>query len=383
MGMQRHNAMAGFSTMAERPRALALRPLQLMIIVVALSTELGRSQPSIDGGRGDLPGMKQDMFDQVNRASKNRNQQRMGKAPPDCPKSDKMTPFMSMAFVGADLFVRLDSSEGTCHKLISVGGANLTELRNASLTCGPVGEWKKRIAEEMSAVFFQGGFEWVKNDNESIEVVTEEGTFQTEVSEAKYAQMMECWKAACGCEQANNPKMKIILFSLLICALGGLSYDSVKLALESFKETKPPKHVVSKKGHKMVEVAIQHRHICDKCGKTGTSYQCSGGSNYDLCTDCYKAERKKVKAKYREWLEKHPEDEDAKKKSKDEDKDKDDDDAKNAASGSEAGDKKDSKKESEPESDAPNSSEADKDGTTPQRSGDEEADDEKNEEEEK
>lgn len=183
--------------------------------------------------------MRQDIFDQVNRASKNRNQQRVGKAPPECPKADKMTPFMNIAFVGGDVFVRPDSPEGRCQRLISVGGANLTELRKAALTCGPPGEWKYRIVEEMSAVFFQGGWEWVKGDNEIIEVVTEEGTFQTKVSEAKYAQMMECWKAACGCEQADNPIMKIFMFLLLICALGGLSYDSVKL----FSGGKtPPKH---------------------------------------------------------------------------------------------------------------------------------------------
>jgi hypothetical protein len=344
-------------------------------MVVALCVDLAASQPNIDGGRGDLPGMKQDMFDQINRQKKGQ-QQRQGKGPPDCPKSDKMTPFASLCFTGGDLFVRMDALEGTCHKLLSIGGANLTVLRNASLTCGPAGEWKKRVAEEMSMVFFQGGLDWVRNENETIEVITEEGTFQAEINEAKYATMMDCWKRGCSCEQANNPKMKIILFTLLMCALGGVSYDSFKLAWEQFRGAKPSKHVECKKGHRMVEVKEQYSHICDICRKSGTTYQCTASCNYDMCKVCYKAAKKKQRAKYKEYLEKHPEDEDNKKKDKDDD-DKDDDDAKKDGgdSQSEAGDKKDSKKESEAESDAPPSSEADKDGAT----GDEKAKSEKSE----
>merc|ERR1712190_45058 len=94
---------------------------------------------------------------------------------------------------------------GACQRLITVGGANYSMLINSSRTCGPAGEWKKRIAEELSAVFFQGGLEWVKSENETIEVITEDGTFQVEVNEARYATMEECWARACGCEQANNP----------------------------------------------------------------------------------------------------------------------------------------------------------------------------------
>merc|ERR1719252_286962 len=99
---------------------------------------------------------------------------------------------MTLAFAEGELFVRLEATEGPCHKLISVGGANLTELKNASKTCGPAGEWKKRIAEEMSAVFFQGGLDWVKSENETIEVVTDAGVFEAAVSEAKYEVMLEC-----------------------------------------------------------------------------------------------------------------------------------------------------------------------------------------------
>lgn len=353
------------------------------LAVVALSAHIAFSQPNIDGGRGDLPGMKQDMFDQVKKNKQNGGR-RPSKGPPDCPKSDKMSIFTSMSFGHGEVFVRLNSSEGPCHRLVSIAGANYSVLTNASQTCGPAGEWKKRVAEEMSAVFFQAGLDWVKNENDTLEVIVEvigedgvvtEQAFEAEVSEAKYAELMECWKKSCGCEQAANPKMKMVLFALLLCAVGGLGYDSFKLGMESFSGKKPPKHVLSKKGHKMTEVAFAYSHICDICRKTGTSYQCSGGSNYDMCKTCYKAAKKTAKAKLKAWLEKHPEDPDNNKKSKDED----DDDDKKEDSQSEAGDKS-TKKESEAESGA--GSEAEK-SDTPATTGDEKAKSEEEEKEEK
>jgi len=359
------------------------------LAAVALCTTIVTSQPNIDGGRGDLPGMKQDMFDQV---KKNKGKKPgMGKGPPDCPKSDKMAAFTSVAFTNGEVFVRLDASDGPCHKLISIGGANHSVLKNASLTCGPVGEWKKRIAEEMSMVFFQGGLDWVRSENETVEVITEqcEGevctnhTIETMVTEAKYEELLQCWAKSCGCEQANNPKMKIILFSIFLCALGGLGLDSFKLAWESFKGGKPPKHVQCKKGHRMVEVAFAYSHICDICRKTGTAYQCSVTCNYDMCKACYKAAKKKARSKFKLWIEKHPEDEDAKKGASKDD-DEDDENKKNDDSQSEGGDKKDTKKESEAESDAqPDGSEADKDDTSA-TTGDEKAkSDDKSEEDDK
>merc|ERR1719215_348043 len=316
----------------------------------------------------------------------------MGKGPPDCPKSDKMSAFTSMAFTSGELFVRLDASEGPCHKLISIGGANHSVLKNASLTCGPVGEWKKRVAEEMSMVFFQGGLEWVKSENETIEVITEQcvddvctnHTTVTEINEAKYQELLQCWSRSCGCEQANNPKMKIVLFMIFLCALGGLGFDSFKLAWEKLKGSKPSKHVLCKKGYRMVEVNFAYSHICDICRKTGTCYTSSLAScNYDMCKSCYKAAKKKARAAWKAWLEKHPEDEEAKKLAKKGDKDDSDDDAKKEDSQSDAGDKKDAKKESEAESDAQPDTEAEKDDT-PATTGDEKAkSDDKSEEDDK
>lgn len=39
------------------------------------------------------------------------------------------------------------------------GGANASALFDAARTCGAAGEWKRRVAEELSAVYFVGGWE--------------------------------------------------------------------------------------------------------------------------------------------------------------------------------------------------------------------------------
>eukprot|EP00416_Gambierdiscus_australes_P035548 CAMPEP_0171095422 /NCGR_PEP_ID=MMETSP0766_2-20121228/43161_1 /TAXON_ID=439317 /ORGANISM="Gambierdiscus australes, Strain CAWD 149" /LENGTH=325 /DNA_ID=CAMNT_0011554227 /DNA_START=197 /DNA_END=1174 /DNA_ORIENTATION=+ len=211
----------------------------MALVFIAITTPAS-TQANIDGGRSDLPGMKQDIFDQVQKNKKSGPAPR-GKGPPECPKSDKMSPFVGLAFASGEMYVRINGTEGSCQRLITVAGANYTVLANASKTCGPAGEWKKRIAEELSAVFFQGGLEWVKSEGEVLEVVTEEGTFQAVVSEEKYKEQLECWKRGCSCEQAKNPKMRMIFMAVLVICVGGLSYDSLKLAWEKVRGKKPPK----------------------------------------------------------------------------------------------------------------------------------------------
>jgi len=280
--------------------------------------------------------MKQDIFDQVQKNKKSGGQPQRGKAPPDCPKSDKMSPFFGLAFASGDVYVKVNSTEGKCARLITIAGANYSELTNASRTCGPAGEWKKRIAEELSAVFFQGGLDWVKSENETLEVITEEGTFQAIVSEEKYAEQAECWKRGCGCEQANNPKMRMVFLAVLVISVGGLGFDSFKLALDKVRGKKPAKHVECKKGHRMTEVKLAYSHHCDVCGKSGTTYQCAVNCNYDMCKKCYKEAKKTTKAKWKEWLEQHPEEKEKEKKDKadkEEDEDKDDGDEKESTKG--------------------------------------------------
>merc|ERR1719191_2180595 len=75
---------------------------------------------------------------------------------------------------------------------------------------------------------------------------------------------------------------------------------------------------------------MSRTHYCDVCGCPGTTYKCSGGTNYDMCKKCYDEAKVKVKANWKKWLEDHPEDKKSKK-----DKD-DDDDEKEDASKSEA-----------------------------------------------
>jgi len=317
-------------------------------LCLLLPAERAAAQANIDGGRSDLPGMKQDIFDQVQKNKKSGGAAPRGKGPPDCPKSDKMSPFFGLAFASGEVYVRVNSTEGKCQRLITVAGANYSVLTNASRTCGPAGEWKKRIAEELSAVFFQGGLEWVKSENETLEVITEEGTFEAVVSEEKYAEQAECWKRGCGCEQANNPKMRMVFVAILVISVGGLGFDSVKFAWEKVKGKKPPKHVECKKGHRMTEVKLAYSHHCDVCGQSGTTYQCGVNCNYDMCKKCYKDSKKKVKAKWKEWVEQHPEDKEKDKKEKadkEEDDEKDEADEKESTKG-----EGDAESRSEPES---------------------------------
>merc|ERR1740121_3252567 len=163
---------AGAMQAVGRPMRAARGALLFSLLGFFAAFQQAAAAVNIDGGRSQLPGMKQDMFDQA-QMKKNSKGRQPAKGPPDCPKSDGMSPFWALTFVNGELFVKLNSTEEKCTKLITVGGANLTTLTNASKTCGPVGEWKRRIAEQLSAVFFQGGLEWVKHENETIEVVTE------------------------------------------------------------------------------------------------------------------------------------------------------------------------------------------------------------------
>merc|ERR1712050_208791 len=100
------------------------------------------------------------------------------------------------------------------------------------------------------------------------------------------------------------------------------------------KGQKPPKHVTCRKGHKVEEGDKPLRtHSCDICYSRGTTYACVKNCGYDLCKKCYKEQKAKVKAAYKEWLEKHPEDAKKEKKDKEEKEDEDDDRSNDDASG--------------------------------------------------
>eukprot|EP00438_Fugacium_kawagutii_P012313 Skav221944 [mRNA] locus=scaffold195:454455:456900:+ [translate_table: standard] len=106
-----------------------------------------------DGGRGELPGMRKDIFDQMKDA-KNKG-----------PKH-----------------VKINDTEEKCRRIVSIGGANASALFDASRTCGAVGEWKRRVAEELSAVYFVGGWEeeWPKSEGEPVEIEFEDGNEKKE-----------------------------------------------------------------------------------------------------------------------------------------------------------------------------------------------------------
>merc|ERR1712060_777663 len=105
----------------------------------------------------------------------------------ECPKSDKLSPFRALYLQRRDVFVKLNESDDKCQQLITIGGANVSALFEASKTCGAAGEWKRRVAEELSAVFFVGGWDtWPKNEHEKVEVETELGVFEVPVSAENY-----------------------------------------------------------------------------------------------------------------------------------------------------------------------------------------------------
>lgn len=340
-------------------RRCALVALGALALSVFLLVPGADASVNIDGGRSQLPGMKRDMFDQA-QANKKPGPHQRSKGPPDCPKSDKMSPFLGLAFVGNEMYFKWNASDSQCTRLHTIGGANYTVLANASRTCGPVGEWKRRIAEEMSAVFFQAGLDWVKNDNDTIEIVTEDGTFEIPVTEANFAEMSECWARGCGCEQAKNPMGRAILITLLAIGVGGLMFDSLRLSWEKFKGKKPAKHVCCKKGHRVEERKPQPKYYCDSCSKQGTIYQCANAEKpcqYDMCKACYKEAKKKLKADLEAWYAKHPED-----KAKDEEKKREKEEKKKGEKGDSDDDNKDSKaadSEAESSKQAESKSEAD------------------------
>merc|ERR1712216_1019010 len=102
----------------------------------------------------------------------------------------------------------------------------------------------------------------------------------------------------CDCEQVKNPVGRGVLLAIAAIAIIGLGKDVVAWLWDKFADKKPPKHVMSPKGYKMVE-KISSKNICDVSGKRGTHYTCSGGSNYDLSLESYKAAKKKPKQIWR------------------------------------------------------------------------------------
>merc|ERR1712083_262755 len=204
-----------------------------------------------DGGRGDLPGMKRDMFDQINKQKQQGGAGAKEKKRPECPKSDELSPFTSFAIVGGNIFVKFNESDATCRRLISVGGANISSLFSAARTCGAVGEWKRRVAEELSAMYFiTGGEGWPKSEGEPIELELEDGNYSIPITPANYELIKDCWARGCGCEQAANPKMKVVMLTLLAIALTGLGWDAVKMGYEKFFGKKKDKEKKEKKKEK-------------------------------------------------------------------------------------------------------------------------------------
>mmetsp|Transcript_53694 Transcript_53694/g.100623 ORF Transcript_53694/g.100623 Transcript_53694/m.100623 type:complete len:294 (-) Transcript_53694:159-1040(-) len=209
--------------------------MQCVGFSLLLAVVLHAAAQTTDGGRSELPGMKKDIFDQMKDA---KNKGQSGAQPAkraDCPKSDKLSPFRAFCIVQGEIFVKFNDTDEKCRKIVSIGGANTSALFAASRTCGAAGEWKRRVAEELSAVYFVGGWEeWPKSEGEPVEVELVDGNFSVPITAENYEAIKDCWARGCGCEQAANPKMKGILFALLAICVFGIGWDSVKLTFERF-----------------------------------------------------------------------------------------------------------------------------------------------------
>merc|ERR1719321_613080 len=187
-----------------------------VVSLLLWSFVLHAAAQTTDGGRSDLPGMNKDIFDQINDRKKN-PQGAKTQGRPECPKSDHFSPFQAFTIVDSKIYIKLNATEEKCVELLGVGKANISALFAAARTCGPVGEWKRRIAEELSAVFFVGGWEdWPKGENGMIDIKTETGIFPTAITADNYNIMKDCWARGCGCEQAKSPVMKGVGIALLI-----------------------------------------------------------------------------------------------------------------------------------------------------------------------
>jgi len=166
----------------------------------------------------------------------------------ECPRADELSPFSGIAFAGGDILVRLNETDTApmCQVLKRIGSApgNETSVEaekmiEFSKRCGPVGEYKRRIAESWSIPMFTGGLDWVSNDGETIWVETDqtgpEGVL-VEVTKAKWELSKDCWTQGCECEQTKSPRVRIGLYILGALMFLGLSWDFIRFYVFGIRE---------------------------------------------------------------------------------------------------------------------------------------------------
>eukprot|EP00397_Hematodinium_sp_SG-2012_P009644 GEMP01009735.1.p1 GENE.GEMP01009735.1~~GEMP01009735.1.p1 ORF type:complete len:304 (+),score=96.84 GEMP01009735.1:32-913(+) len=223
-----------------------------------------------DSGHDGLDplGKRKDVFDEVTK----KQGRRMGaeRKQPDCPTSDGLSPFSALSFVDGEIYVRreLDDEKPMCERLIQIAKSNVTVLMKAGKTCGPVGEAKRRIAQNLYAVFWMGGLDgWPTGEDKTIYIKTSEFEGEVELSAEKATKLEACWMEGCDCDQAKSPLMRIFFGILLAACIGGLGYDSLSLAKGKDKKKKKERDPAKKKERKEKKEKKEKKDKVDKDDK--------------------------------------------------------------------------------------------------------------------
>jgi len=208
-----------------------------MILRVLLSISVAQAQHYY--GDDKNPHRRKDVFDEVKSGQGKR--QNLANKQPECPTADGLSPFSSLAFVDGEIYIRrtLEDDNPKCEKLIEIATHNTTALMKAGKACGPVGEWKRRIASNLFAVFWSGGLDgWPTGEEKTMFIKTDSFIGEIELSPEKFERLEACWMEGCGCEQAQSPGMRIFFAICLILCLMGLGYDSLSLVNGKKKKKK-------------------------------------------------------------------------------------------------------------------------------------------------
>eukprot|EP00392_Amoebophrya_sp_AT5.2_P004986 g4995.t1 len=212
-----------------------------------------------DGGRSKILFNNYDKFSAPKTGSSTKTK--------ECPKADELSPFSGIAFAGGDILVRLNESDTApmCQVLKRIGSApgNETSVEaekmiEFSKRCGPVGEYKRRIAESWSIPMYTGGLDWVNSDGDEIWVETDQTGYAKEicpcptlpgepltktkqgilvnVTKAKWEATKECWTQGCECEQTKSPRLRVGLYVLGAVMFVGLMWDFIRFYVFGIRE---------------------------------------------------------------------------------------------------------------------------------------------------
>ncbi|CAD7965455.1 unnamed protein product [Amoebophrya sp. A120] len=155
----------------------------------------------------------------------------------ECPRADELSPFSGIAFADSQILVRVNETDSSpqCQVLKKIGSNAETAVEAEKMIefakrCGPVGEYKRRIAESWSIPMFTGGLDWVSGEGEELYIETDQHPegLMVNVTKDKWESAKNCWAMGCDCEQTKSPRVRIFLYLLGVCCLVGLGWDVIR-----------------------------------------------------------------------------------------------------------------------------------------------------------